>query len=145
MQIDVYSDMVCPWCRIGKKNLGDALDKWETDETVNVRFRAFQLDPMLPEEGLPFHKVMEEKMGGRLEQMLEQVTNSGAAVLSDLKLHFQCIVVLRAVNLTIAANPMGPDLSLTIRFTAVFTIDRIPLNSFQFWRHLPSPSSVLSL
>jgi predicted DsbA family dithiol-disulfide isomerase len=80
MQIDVYSDMVCPWCRIGKKNLGDALDKWETDETVNVRFRAFQLDPMLPEEGLPFHKVMEEKMGGRLEQMLEQVTNSGAAV-----------------------------------------------------------------
>lgn len=84
MKIDVYSDMVCPWCRIGKKNMNDALMAWsqETNTTIPVHYHAYQLDPTLPPEGLPFNDAMEKKMGGadRLRPMLERVTEAGAAV-----------------------------------------------------------------
>lgn len=84
MQIDVYSDMVCPWCRIGKKNMNDAIAAWEnaTGESVTVKYHAFQLDPTLPPEGLPFNSAMEPKFGGpeKLRPMLQRVTDAGAAV-----------------------------------------------------------------
>lgn len=84
MKIEVYSDMVCPWCRIGKKNMSDAIEVWyeQTGQTVEVNYHAYQLDPTLPPEGLPFNSVMEKKMGGaeRLRPMLQRVTDAGAAV-----------------------------------------------------------------
>ncbi|TVX97141.1 DsbA family oxidoreductase [Cohnella terricola] len=84
MKIEVYSDMVCPWCRIGKKNMNDAIEAWneQTGQTVEVSHHAYQLDPTLPPEGLPFNSVMEKKMGGaeRLRPMLQRVTDAGADV-----------------------------------------------------------------
>ena len=82
MQIDVYSDMVCPWCYIGKKNLKDALAIWPGGAEAQIRFRSFQLDPTLPPEGLPFREALSAKMGPNadLTKMLEQVTKAGAAV-----------------------------------------------------------------
>jgi predicted DsbA family dithiol-disulfide isomerase len=82
MIIDIFQDTVCPWCRIGKKNLTDALENW-SGETVEVRYRAFQLDPTMPEEGRSYRETMENKIGGtpeRMQAMLQQVTNAGAAV-----------------------------------------------------------------
>jgi len=84
MKIEVYSDMVCPWCRIGKKNMNDAVTAWheQTGQTIEVSYHAYQLDPTLPPDGLPFNSVMEKKMGGaeRLRPMLQRVTDAGAAV-----------------------------------------------------------------
>lgn len=84
MHIDLYSDMVCPWCRIGKQNLRRALELWEEagGEPVTVRYHAYQLDPGLPEEGKPFAEAMRRKVGNpaQLQGMLEQVTKAGAAV-----------------------------------------------------------------
>ncbi|MUG71895.1 MULTISPECIES: DsbA family oxidoreductase [Paenibacillus] len=82
MQIDVYSDMVCPWCRIGKQNLKDALAAWSGGKEATIRVRSFQLDPSLPPEGLPFHDAMGKKMGGPagVAQVTERVTQAGAAV-----------------------------------------------------------------
>jgi predicted DsbA family dithiol-disulfide isomerase len=82
MIIDIFQDSVCPWCRIGKKNLTDALEQW-SGETIEVRYRAFQLDPTTPDEGKPFLQTMESKIGGtpeRLQEVLQQVTNAGTAV-----------------------------------------------------------------
>lgn len=84
MHIDLYSDMVCPWCRIGKQNLQRALELWKEKggEPVTVRYHAYQLDPGLPEEGLPFAEAMRPKVGdlSRLQGMLDHVTQAGAAV-----------------------------------------------------------------
>jgi predicted DsbA family dithiol-disulfide isomerase len=82
MIIDIFQDTVCPWCRIGKKNLTDALDKW-TGEDVEIRYRSFQLDPSTPLEGKPYKENMKSKFGDnpeRLQGMLQQVTSAGAAV-----------------------------------------------------------------
>ncbi|GAB7054805.1 MULTISPECIES: DsbA family oxidoreductase [Paenibacillus] len=83
IQIDVFSDMVCPWCRIGKKNLQDALAAWGPKDEVEIHFRAFELDSTLPAEGLPFQDAMIRKMGGNaasLKQMTDRVTQAGEAV-----------------------------------------------------------------
>ena len=45
MIIDVWSDVVCPWCFIGKKRLEKALENFEHSDQVTVRHHAFQLQP----------------------------------------------------------------------------------------------------
>ncbi|MGG1551637.1 DsbA family oxidoreductase [Paenibacillus ferrarius] len=81
MLIEIFQDVVCPWCRIGKKNLMDALEQF-TEEPVEVRYRAFQLDPSTPPEGVPFQEMMRTKFRAGQEQldgMFEQVTQAGRA------------------------------------------------------------------
>jgi predicted DsbA family dithiol-disulfide isomerase len=57
MQIEVWSDVVCPWCYIGKRRLETALERFPHRDDVEVVWRSFQLDPTIPEgetfAGLP--------------------------------------------------------------------------------------------
>jgi predicted DsbA family dithiol-disulfide isomerase len=80
MIIDVYQDTVCPWCRIGKKHLFDAIKQWN-GEPIAVRYRTFFLDPNVPKKGLPFREFMASLKGGPqvVEQMLNHVTEAGKA------------------------------------------------------------------
>ena len=48
MRIDVWSDLVCPWCYIGKRRLEDALSGFEHRDEVEVIHRSFQLNPSAP-------------------------------------------------------------------------------------------------
>lgn len=48
MRIDVWSDIVCPWCAIGKARLDRALERFDHDGAVEVRWRSFELDPTAP-------------------------------------------------------------------------------------------------
>jgi predicted DsbA family dithiol-disulfide isomerase len=54
MRIDVWSDVVCPWCYIGKRRLETALGRFAagTDTPVEVVWRSFQLDPGSPAEAV---------------------------------------------------------------------------------------------
>lgn len=49
MLVEVWSDIVCPWCYIGKRRLERALEAWPGRDTVEVRFRSFELDPGRPQ------------------------------------------------------------------------------------------------
>ena len=60
ISIDVVSDVMCPWCYIGKRRLEAALDKLDNVE-VSVRWRPFQLDPTLPPEGRDRREYLETK------------------------------------------------------------------------------------
>ena len=62
MTIDVFADIACPWCYIGEKRLFAALDQREIAATV--RWRPFQLQPQLPETGVPWREFAEQKFGG---------------------------------------------------------------------------------
>jgi predicted DsbA family dithiol-disulfide isomerase len=59
----VYSDVVCPWCYIGEKRLEKALRE-RPDLEVAVRWRPFQLQPGMPEGGLPWSEFARRKFGG---------------------------------------------------------------------------------
>lgn len=63
MLIDVYSDVVCPWCYIGERRLAKALAE-RPDMGFEVRWRPFQLQPGMPEGGLPWEEFTVQKFGG---------------------------------------------------------------------------------
>ena len=63
MLIEVYSDVVCPWCYIGKRRLESALASAGITD-ADVRWRAFQLNPDLPPEGVDRRQYLEAKFGG---------------------------------------------------------------------------------
>ena len=58
--IDVVSDVVCPWCYVGKRRLEAAL---RAAGEVEVRWRPFQLDPTIPPQGLDRQAYMRAKFG----------------------------------------------------------------------------------
>ncbi len=49
MNVEIWSDVVCPWCYIGKRRFEKALAQFPHRDAVNVRFRSFELDPSAPE------------------------------------------------------------------------------------------------
>ncbi|HZG17103.1 MAG TPA: DsbA family oxidoreductase [Candidatus Bathyarchaeia archaeon] len=81
MIIEVFQDTVCPWCRIGKKNLMDAVQAW-SGESITIRYRSYFLDPNVPKEGLPYREAMAAIRGDAslVEPMLNQVTEAGRKV-----------------------------------------------------------------
>ena len=50
MKIEIWSDVVCPWCAIGKRRFETALAQFEHRDAVEVEFRSFELDPNAPAE-----------------------------------------------------------------------------------------------
>lgn len=74
MQIEVWSDVVCPWCYIGKRRLETALERFSHREEVEVVWRSFQLDPTIPEgETFPTLPNLAAKYGASVEQMAENM------------------------------------------------------------------------
>ncbi|MFJ6196878.1 DsbA family protein [Micromonospora sp. NPDC092111] len=86
MEIEIYADVVCPWCYIGKRRLEQALASY--DGEVTVRYRPFQLDPTPVTEPQPLVDALAAKFGGRerAESMAAQVTEVAAGV--GLELNF---------------------------------------------------------
>jgi predicted DsbA family dithiol-disulfide isomerase len=77
--MDVFSDVACPWCFIGFRNLQRVLGDWE-GPAPEVYYRAFQLSPEHPAEGIPFDDLVATKFGGRerFSAMSEAVRAAGA-------------------------------------------------------------------
>lgn len=48
MQVEIWSDIACPWCYIGKRRFEAALRRFEHAEAIDVRWRSFELDPAAP-------------------------------------------------------------------------------------------------
>ncbi|MGB2567698.1 DsbA family oxidoreductase [Micromonospora citrea] len=80
MEIEIYADVVCPWCWIGKRRLEQALESYDGD--VTVTYRPFQLDPTPVTEPRPLVDALADKFGGRerAEAMAAQVTQVAAGV-----------------------------------------------------------------
>jgi predicted DsbA family dithiol-disulfide isomerase len=80
MIIDIYADVVCPWCYIGERRLERALAQ-RPGLTVERRWRPFQLQPDMPPEGMAWAEFARQKFGGleRAQPIFAQVTALGAA------------------------------------------------------------------
>jgi len=63
VHIDVWSDVVCPWCFLGKRRLEEALDQLGWRDEVEVRFRAYLLDPTATNEPKDLRRSLERKYG----------------------------------------------------------------------------------
>jgi predicted DsbA family dithiol-disulfide isomerase len=77
IQIDVISDVICPWCFLGKRRLDKALAMLP-DVKTEVVFRPFYLDPTIPAEGVDRHAYMEAKFGAeRLQTIHDPLIAAG--------------------------------------------------------------------
>jgi predicted DsbA family dithiol-disulfide isomerase len=91
LQIDVVSDVVCPWCLIGKRQLEQALAQWQSNHpnepTPIVRWHPFQLNPDMPAAGMNRGDYMLQKFGQRNgANIYDQVRNAATQVGLELAL-----------------------------------------------------------
>ena len=87
MKVEIWSDIACPWCYIGKRRFESALADFPHRDQVEVSWRSYQLDPSLPEhfDGTEVEYLSERKgidpaqLAGMLAQVTEQAAGVGLA------------------------------------------------------------------
>jgi predicted DsbA family dithiol-disulfide isomerase len=95
MKVEIWSDIACPWCYIGKRRFESALEAFPHRDDVEVQWRSYQLDPTLPDhhDGTELDYLVDRKGMSRdqVQQMFDQVT----AIAADegLAYDFDSVVV----------------------------------------------------
>jgi len=97
VDIEIFSDVVCPWCWIGERKLLAALKDF-TGAPVNLRWRAFQLDPSATSEGTPLVDWLAGRYGGEAtaRRMFSQVTAVASTV--GLELNFDQAIAANTLD-----------------------------------------------
>ncbi len=90
MRVEIWSDVVCPWCYVGKRRFESALAGFPHRAEVEVVWRSFELDPQAPQERLGDYAVMlAAKYGVPVEQGQQMIdTMTAAAAAEGLDFHF---------------------------------------------------------
>jgi predicted DsbA family dithiol-disulfide isomerase len=69
MDVEIWSDVVCPWCYVGKRQFEEALGRFGHADEVSVSWRSFELDPSSPAEvGMSMDRILERKYGMSADQ-----------------------------------------------------------------------------
>ena len=91
LRIDIVFDTVCPWCYIGMRRFAKALER-RSHLKPDLRYRAFLLNPDLPNEGVDRQEYLERKFGSsrHYQRMIEALMQTGRAegiefALDDIK------------------------------------------------------------
>ncbi len=86
IKIDIVSDVVCPWCYIGKRRLEKAIDKLSDQYDFLLEYHPFELNPKMPEGGLDQREYLAKKFGG--EAKYNQITNQTTGIAAEEGLNF---------------------------------------------------------
>ena len=130
MRIEIWSDVVCPWCFVGKRRLESALAGFDHRDEVEVVYRSFQLDPSAPHRGTELSSEMLARKIGRapdaVRDMQQQLVETAAADGLDLRLfetvHTNTADAHRLLHLALATG--GPELQVRLKealLSAYFT------------------------
>jgi predicted DsbA family dithiol-disulfide isomerase len=85
VKIEIWSDVVCPWCYIGKRRLEHALGEFEHADEVEITWRSFQLNPDAPfREAVPTLDYLAHRFGPQARAMTSRVAELGQAEGLDL-------------------------------------------------------------
>jgi predicted DsbA family dithiol-disulfide isomerase len=86
--VEIYSDIVCPWCYIGQHQFGVALERSPHAAELDIAFRAFQLDPRARTEPTPVWDAYVRKFGGEdaAAAVIGRITGAAAGVGLELRL-----------------------------------------------------------
>jgi predicted DsbA family dithiol-disulfide isomerase len=84
VRVEIWSDVVCPWCYVGTRRFEQAVERLAEDtdgvDDIEVVHRAFELDPTVPAEGMDLAGYLARKFGGadRLHQVRDRLDHAGA-------------------------------------------------------------------
>lgn len=100
LKIQIWSDVMCPFCYIGKRKIEEAITQFENKDSIEIEWKSFELDPSFvatPNESIADH--LAEKYGrdtdwaqSMLENMTENAKNSG------LDFHFEKAILANSLN-----------------------------------------------
>ena len=121
MRIDVWSDIACPWCYIGKRRLESALEGFEHRDEVEVVYRSFELDPSAPVPPVESStEALARKYGGGPEQIAamqarvaELAAGEGLDYQLDRTLHLNTRNAHRLLHLALQVG--GPQLQAALK------------------------------
>ena len=132
IKIDVISDVVCPWCYIGKRRLEKAIEQVSSEYDFDITYHPFELNPYLPAAGVNQQEHLADKFGG--PDRYEQITNHTTQVAAQEGLTFdfekqQTIPNTRKAHALIQlAQLRGVQLPLTEAFFKAYFTDGIDLS-----------------
>lgn len=99
MKIDIWSDIACPFCYIGKRNLEIALKEWDSKDGVEVVYHSFQLDPNAKKEGKTNSiELLAKKYGSTVEQA-QQMIDRVVTMAKDVGLNYNYEAVINTNTL----------------------------------------------
>lgn len=89
MKIEIWSDIMCPFCYIGKRNFEAAFEKFADKNNVSVEWKSFQLDPTIPEDKSQgnVYAYLAKRLGGTEDQVRER-TNGILEMAKSVGLEF---------------------------------------------------------
>lgn len=100
MKIEIWSDVMCPFCYIGKRNFETALDQFTDKDHIEVIWKSYQLDPSMPdvakENYLDYLIKRKGMTAAQVEDMLENVTQMAKDV--GLEYHLKKSVIVNSLN-----------------------------------------------
>lgn len=97
LRVDIVSDVVCPWCIVGYKQLQKALDSLPGRFVVELAWHPFELNPQMPDEGQDLREHLTQKYGSTAEQ--SRVARDRLTALGDsLGFSFDYFDEMRMVN-----------------------------------------------
>ncbi|QHT67096.1 DsbA family oxidoreductase [Rhodocytophaga rosea] len=132
IRIDIVSDIVCPWCYIGKRRLERALDKLSDKFDFVLEYHPFELNPAMPIEGVKQQEYLIKKFGSteRYHQLTRQVTQVAAQ--EDISFHYDKQQVSpntrNAHRLVQLANQEGKQVEMVEALFKAYFTDGIDLS-----------------
>lgn len=95
MKVEIWSDIMCPFCYIGKRNFEAALEKFSDADNLDIEWKSFQLDPTIPEDiaQTNVYSYLSKRKGSNIEQtkaringVVEMAKNAGLDFNYDIAL-----------------------------------------------------------
>lgn len=131
LTVDIISDVMCPWCYIGKRRLEKAIEMTAGEISVKTSWRPYQIDPTLPKEGKDRRQYLEDKFGGAdgAERAYAAVRAAGAEEgipfdFSAIKVSANTIDAHRLIRWARSQGDGGQDRMAETLFKAYFTQGR---------------------
>lgn len=109
LKIDVFTDVVCPWCLVGSARLDQAIAKLPDIVEVVVDNHPFYLDPNVPQEGVDVGEMLKQKYGREPSEMWERVESEAlkAGITLDLSRQPRMFNTAKAHTITRLSKPNG--------------------------------------
>jgi predicted DsbA family dithiol-disulfide isomerase len=130
LKIDVFTDVVCPWCLVGSARLDTALAALPDDIEVVVENHPFYLDPNVPPEGVDVGEMLREKYGKDPREMWSRVESEAekAGIVLDLSKQPRMFNTAKAHTITRLAKPLGIQHELANAIAEAYFLEHRQIN-----------------
>ncbi len=134
IQVEIWSDVVCPWCYIGKRRFERAVEQLAGEIDLEIVYRPYQLDPTAsPGKSQPVFEAYARKFGGPeqataiLERVTEAAAGDGLAFRMDRALRANTLLAHRMLWLAEQPDSPVPQEALKERLLQAYFIDGLDI------------------